>query len=156
MDRTGLALNLLLRDVEIADSLEETLFDRIGITGDEVDTEGLKLQFGLAGGRQLLFADAHSFGKAPDEGPALGLGFVGPLLLGAHLLLCHLQGGAEFADFHRFSTRFLSVHHDSSTQAQDRPCCRESGAKRPGMDAEFHLGDLEANRRRRRGQRISP
>jgi hypothetical protein len=156
MDRTGLALNFLLRDIEVADGLEEPLLDGIGITGDEVDAEGLELEFGLAGGRQLLFADAHGFGKAPDEGPALGLGFVGPLPLGARLFLGHLQGGAEFADFHRFSTRFLGVRHDSSTQAQDHPRRRKSGAKRLGMDEESHFDDLEANRRKRRSRKISP
>jgi hypothetical protein len=156
MDRAGLTLDFLLGDIEVADGLEKALLEGIGIAGDQIDSEGLEFQFGLAGGRHLLLADAHGFGKAPDEGTALDLGFVGPLPLGVRLILCHLQGGTEFADLDRLSTRFLSANRHSPTQAQPHPRHRESGAKELGMEEEFHVGKKEANRKKKRWKTISP
>jgi hypothetical protein len=150
MDRASLALDFLLGDIEIADGLEEALLEGIGITGDQIDSEGLEFQLGLAGGRHLLLADAHGLGKASDEDTALGLGFVGPLPLGVRLILCHLQGGSEFADFYRISSRFLGAHLHSPTQAQKHRRHRESGAKELGMEKEFHVGEQEANRKKKR------
>lgn len=156
MDRGSLTLDFLLGDVEVADGFEKALLEGIGITGDQVDSEGLELQLGLAGGRHLLLADAHGFGKTPDEGLTLGLGILGPFPLGVRLIPGNLQGGAQFADLDGFSSRFLGAHPHSPTQAQHRPRHRESGAKEIGMDGEYHVDEQEENRGKQRRNTISP